>query len=80
MTEEEVYQRFLEWRNIEYPCEKCEGSGGLVYGSTSTWRHGIGGQTICYDVCDKCWGSGDKNKSWANLRTLYSQISRKDDR
>jgi DnaJ-class molecular chaperone len=39
-------------------CEMCSGSGIQTYGNTSTWRHGIGGQAMTPDVCDRCWGSG----------------------
>jgi hypothetical protein len=30
------------------------------------------GQTITSDVCDKCWGSGDESRPWANLKKVAS--------
>jgi hypothetical protein len=45
-------------------CLDCCGSGYKLYSDTSTWRGGIGGQSMTTDVCNKCWGSGDKTKSW----------------
>lgn len=63
---------FLEWRGIpeEDYCKKCSGSGVVSYGSTSTWRGGIGGQMMTNGICDKCWGSGNENNPWLNLRLL----------
>ena len=51
-------------------CEKCGGSGVHVYSSTATWMGGIGGQAMTMDVCDGCWGSGDKNRKGADLREV----------
>ena len=45
-------------------CSECSGSGYRLYGDTSTWRGGAGGQMMTADVCNKCWGSGDKTKPW----------------
>jgi hypothetical protein len=39
-------ERGLDWRGIEYPCSKCTGTGYIVYGSTSTYWGGIGGQAM----------------------------------
>jgi len=66
--EDECYEMFLEWRDIETPCPSCNGSGIKTYGSTATWRGGVGGQMLTNGVCDKCWGSGDANKPLPNLR------------
>ena len=68
-----IYDDMLLWRGIdrlagEEPCTECGGSGIRVYGSTATWRGGIGGQAITHDVCDRCWGSGRADKPWTNLR------------
>lgn len=52
-------------------CPGCGGMGSRAYGSTSTWHGGIGGQQITSDVCDKCWGSGNKNRPWVSHRLLY---------
>ena len=64
-TPEEVWKLF---RGVRDPCDKCRGSGEVMYGNTSTWHHGIGGAAITRDVCDTCWGSGDKSKIWRDLR------------
>ena len=69
------YNDMLEWRGIDRsagdePCPNCGGSGVKIYGDTSTWRKGIGGQMITADVCDKCWGSGNAKNPWINLREL----------
>lgn len=70
-----VYEDMLYWRGIDphngdEPCKACGGSGVRVYGSTSTWRGGIGGQMMTNDICDKCWGSGNAKAPWMNLRTV----------
>ena len=59
----------LQWRGIEpgEECPQCSGSGYRVYGSTATWRGGVGGQTMTADVCDKCWGSG-RLQAWPSHR------------
>ena len=73
MTEEEFRLRMLDWRGVEDPCLKCNGSGVRAYGSTSTWRGGVGGCAITSDVCDTCWGSGDRYRAWCNLRRLRDE-------
>jgi len=30
---------------------------------------------ITWDVCDECWGSGDANRSWTDLRRLEAEES-----
>jgi hypothetical protein len=62
-------------RGIENPCPACGGSGVKVYASTSTWRGGMGGSVCTRDVCDKCWGSGDKDRTWVNLRSLEAKTN-----
>ena len=64
--------RLLEMRGIEpgNACTKCSGIGKRTYANTTTWRGGIGGQAMTVDVCDKCWGSGDKTHTWLNLRVI----------
>lgn len=62
---EREHERFLMWRAIEdTPCKDCTGSGVKLYGSTSTWRGGAGGQTVTTAVCNKCWGSGSAEQPW----------------
>ena len=51
-------------------CSVCGGRGKRCYASTSTWKPGIGGQVITEDVCDECWGSGDLDNKWTNLKVL----------
>jgi hypothetical protein len=67
------YELHLQWRGIEKPCDKCSGSGVICYGSTSTWRGGIGGCAMTNGVCDKCWGSGDADHHWTDLRRLRAE-------
>lgn len=73
--EDEQHQKeleFCEWllrvREIQSACDRCLGTGVRAYGSTATWRGGIGGQSVTSDVCDACWGSGDSERPWLNLR------------
>jgi len=70
---EALLKYFLELRGVETPCKKCGGTGVITYGSTSTWRGGIGGQSMTNDVCDTCWGSGDAVRTWVNLRKASSE-------
>lgn len=51
-------------------CDRCRGVGKRAYGSTATWRGGIGGAAITTDVCDKCWGTGRSDKKGLDLRTV----------
>lgn len=51
-------------------CQGCAGSGIKCYATTGTWRSGAGGSTPTCAVCDKCWGSGHKNKPWPSHRLL----------
>ena len=60
----------FSWLDIEHPCPTCGGRGRRSYPSTATWHGGIGGQMITGDVCDTCWGSGDADRHWTNLRVL----------
>ena len=55
-------------------CPRCNGVGRRAYAATSTWRGGAGGSTITTDVCDVCWGSGDKTRSGTNLREVYARM------
>lgn len=73
MTEDDIQQRLLQWRNVDDPCQRCHGSGVRTYGNTSTWRGGIGGATMTNDVCDQCWGSGDRYRQGVDLKKLRSE-------
>ena len=72
------YARMLEWRGIEHgnECKGCGGAGVTTYGSTATWRGGVGGQTITAGICDKCWGSGQHTRPWLSLRKLDAERQR----
>lgn len=73
MTDEERqehFKHFLRLRGVETPCPRCQGLGTKTYGSTSTWRGGMGGSTMTKDVCDECWGSGDMYQHGDNLREM----------
>lgn len=67
-------ERFLAWRGVETPCRGCGGAGTRAYGSTATWRGGVGGQSMTSDVCDRCWGTGDAERHGANLRELSERM------
>ena len=64
-------QQALAILDIEEPCGTCGGiAGRRIYGSTSTWRGGIGGAAMTEDVCDKCWGTGDLANKGRDLREM----------
>ena len=69
-----AYQYLLEIRGVDVPCTKCRGTGVNVYGSTSTWRGGIGGAAMTTDVCASCWGTGDAHRHGVNLKELTSEL------
>ena len=77
MTDAELRHRMLDWRGVEDPCLKCDGSGVRAYSTTATWRGGIGGTSITSDVCDSCWGSGDRYRTWTNLRRLRDEENKR---
>lgn len=66
------YRHCMEWRSLDPDfdkiCVTCGGAGKRVYGSTSTWRGGIGGAAMTVDVCDRCWGSGEEVNRWPSHR------------
>jgi len=69
----------LSWRNIVAPCVKCQGRGGVTYKSRAAWRetprHHRIHRAPTYAVCDQCWGSGDRDRRWANLREMEAHAS-----
>lgn len=80
--EQEKFWKFLwESRDIHDPCPKCKGTGIYLYPSTATWRGGIGGCAMTSDVCNYCWGSGDKFEHGCNLKkyrdTLDAEVHRR---
>ncbi len=73
------YQEMLAARGIDSPddaCLRCKGTGVRLYPDTTTWRGGVGGQIVTKGVCDECWGSGDRNVKWADLRKLEAELAR----
>jgi hypothetical protein len=66
---------FLRWRGVDDPCLTCDGSGVRTYGSTATWRGGMGGASCTRDVCDTCWGTGDRFRRGLDLRRLRDEES-----
>jgi len=58
-----------------YACGRCHGEGSRTYGSTSTWRGGMGGASISRDICDLCWGTGRSDKTGYNLRKYEETFS-----
>ena len=67
---DEAFQQFLASRDIETPCHACSGMGVRTYGSTATWRGGVGGQVMTSGRCNHCWGSGDEDRHWVDLRLV----------
>lgn len=51
------------------PCSACGGPGRRMYPNTATWHRDtqIAGQAFSFDICDKCWGSGDEERPFLNL-------------
>lgn len=76
MSEEEALMALLEWRGVETPCKDCFGMGRKIYASTALWRGGIGGAAMTPGVCDKCWGSGDANRPWTDIKKLEQELRR----
>jgi hypothetical protein len=64
----EIAQFIMDERGVRTPCGECSGLGVKTYGSTSTWRGGVGGQMMTAGVCNRCWGSGDANRPWPSWR------------
>lgn len=72
MKSRNLLQEICDLRSVETPCDRCSGLGVKTYGSTATWKGGVGGQMLTSDVCDSCWGSGDSRKPWTDLRKVRS--------
>jgi hypothetical protein len=71
--DQEALAQLLQLRHVAKPCPTCSGLGGKWYGSTATWRGGIGGAAMTWAVCDECWGSGDQEHAWEDLRKQRDQ-------
>lgn len=78
MNTEEFTNTLLILRGIDREdcCPECTGLGTAVYGSTATWRGGVGGQAMTSDVCNKCWGSGSKSRPWKSWREGLEYIEK----
>ncbi len=62
-------RQFLDMRGVYDPCSDCGGMGRKSYPNTCTWRRGgICGQAFTDDVCDTCWGTGDRYRRGVDLR------------
>lgn len=72
-SRDHAWHVLLEERGVETPCSQCSGLGVRAYGSTATWRGGIGGQAITRGVCDHCWGSGDEHLHGVDLRAAMGR-------
>ena len=73
MTPEEETRLLCHRRGIDDLCPACRGWGVRTYGSTATWRGGMGGAMMTLDVCDKCWGTGDEHRHGTDIRALEAQ-------
>jgi hypothetical protein len=70
---DEARRWFFHMRGIETPCSSCTGLGTKWYSSGATWHGGMGTASCERDVCDVCWGSGDHNRPWTDLRKLRDE-------
>lgn len=79
VARDDLHEQFLHWRDIEPAdaCGTCNGSGHRAYGSTTTWRGGVGGQMATRDVCDRCWGTGDRYRPGCDLRKLRAEEAKR---
>ncbi len=69
----EVLDDHLRARHVEDPCLKCSGAGQRMYGNGATWRRGAGAACMMMDVCDACWGTGDRYRTGCDLRRLRDE-------
>lgn len=66
---------YLDWRGVVDPCMRCGGAGQLMYGDSATWRQGglRAGHQPTRDVCDLCWGTGDRWRIGVDLRRMREE-------
>lgn len=57
-------------------CKACGGVWTRLYGSTATWRGGIGGAAMTVGTCSDCWGSGRVDRAGVDLRRLEAMQRR----
>ena len=74
-TRGQCLQDFLQMRGVDTPCKQCGGLGTRTYGTSSTWRNRPSGQMMTTGVCDHCWGSGDEDRKWPDLRVLEARMA-----
>lgn len=60
----------LDWRYVHDPCLICDGSGVRYYTAFATWKGGLSGHGMHPDICDACWGTGDRFRHGVDLRQL----------
>ena len=77
MDSEQLKKHILRKRGLydHEACESCSGFGVKAYSNTATWHGGMGGSSVTYDVCDRCWGSGNQYRPWLNLKRLKGFIN-----
>lgn len=66
-------QARLDWRYVTDPCEVCGGRGARPYNTSATWRGGAAVPGHSIDVCDRCWGTGDRFRRGVNLRVMRDE-------
>jgi hypothetical protein len=70
VNRDEILQQYLKHfrRNVHPPCSRCRGLGFYGYSNGGTY-HDVSVATCSFeeDICDKCWGSGDDNRTWTNI-------------
>jgi hypothetical protein len=68
MSHEAQLAELCRLRGVRDPCETCHGLGVKMYSSTATYWGGMGGAAMRRDLCDTCWGSGDKHHQFFDVR------------
>lgn len=76
MKTDEVKEMIMQLRGIRDTCPRCTGLGKYSYRDINTWKGGKirsveEGCAVTRDVCDLCWGSGDKNIIWPSHKEFY---------
>ena len=75
MRKEEEMSIIKVRRWIREKCTQCNGSGTISYSGSSQWRrHKVDTNYGGRGICDKCWGSGDQSRPWANLKELEIKL------
>ncbi len=69
------FMELLAWRGVIDPCVRCGGAGQIQYGRSCTWRGGMAVSGDYRDVCDLCWGTGDRWRHGVDLRQLRDEES-----